>query len=584
MTSTSITRRRKPRNQKAVVAVDASSEQAVIPYDENLLERARTQWQFGDWYSLSQLDRDDLQHHPDRAKLALLAAAGQFQVGEIERARQFIRLALDWGCSEKLLLQILAAGVHNSLGRMSALAGQEVRAFRHFELAIRIGTPGSDTRLLAEARTRAQLQDLKMPRRQAAPIDALPDLNKAVSYLAYIKLRLGGSSSVKLGFNSGQTSCLKLQDNVLEYATEAKAPVYLVSNESGKFEEPPRIDKIRISEDTSYSLSGEIDYIGENRPVVWVFQYANGKKIDAQSFITENGRFKCNFRTKVDIDSIAIGIRLAGTGKLNLESSVFKLTETINENLLQHFEEKLEKIKQAHQREVQNSTKQIEACIRLQHYLGPDVILPDLHNWPISPDFGVLLINLVEQNAYDGVIEFGSGTSTLILASALERVARRKGASRAPLLSFDHMSEYAEQTESLLERARLLEWTKVLLAPLAPWRDASGEEFSYYQCVAALQAFRDSLPDAAPKLLVVVDGPPAATGRHARFPALPVILEEFSTCSKIHFLLDDFVRQEEQQIAQRWMDFLNKQKMPFTCTEFANLEKKALLLKVHPVK
>ena len=48
----------------------------MVPYDENLLERSRTQWQFGDRASLAALDQTTLQHHPDRAKLTLLAAAG----------------------------------------------------------------------------------------------------------------------------------------------------------------------------------------------------------------------------------------------------------------------------------------------------------------------------------------------------------------------------------------------------------------------------------------------------------------------------------------------------------------------------
>lgn len=47
-----------------------------VRYDESLFEHARTQWQFGDWNSLAQLDPDTLQHHPDHAKLALPAAAG----------------------------------------------------------------------------------------------------------------------------------------------------------------------------------------------------------------------------------------------------------------------------------------------------------------------------------------------------------------------------------------------------------------------------------------------------------------------------------------------------------------------------
>lgn len=72
-----------------------------VAYDEDLLERARTQWQFGDWESLANLQRDTLQHHPDRAKLALLAAAGQQQLGNTEQARQFTRLATQWGASKK---------------------------------------------------------------------------------------------------------------------------------------------------------------------------------------------------------------------------------------------------------------------------------------------------------------------------------------------------------------------------------------------------------------------------------------------------------------------------------------------------
>ncbi|MFN5745293.1 MAG: hypothetical protein ACK443_04310 [Methylococcaceae bacterium] len=143
-----------------------------VPYDENLLERARTQWQFGDWQSLAQLNRDTLQHHPDRAKLALLAAAGRLQTDQIDEAKQYIRLAKDWGVSKKLLTRILAAGVHNSLGRAAAIAGEQPRALQHFQALIMTGTPGSEARLLAQARISHQYQQLDLP---PAPIGALPD-------------------------------------------------------------------------------------------------------------------------------------------------------------------------------------------------------------------------------------------------------------------------------------------------------------------------------------------------------------------------------------------------------------------------
>jgi hypothetical protein len=132
-----------------------------VPYDENLLERARTQWQFGDWTSLAQLNRDTLQHHPDRAKLALLAAAGHQQVGDMVQARQFARLAQDWGVSKKLVSQILIAGTYNTLGRAAAILGNEQRALGHFDAAIATGSPYADP-LIKQARLAYQLNQLGM--------------------------------------------------------------------------------------------------------------------------------------------------------------------------------------------------------------------------------------------------------------------------------------------------------------------------------------------------------------------------------------------------------------------------------------
>ncbi|TKD44170.1 hypothetical protein [Azotobacter chroococcum] len=135
----------------------------VVPYDENLLERARSQWQFGDWESLAQLERSTIQHHPERAKLALLAASGHFQQGNIAVAKQFVQLAQDWGCSRRLLGQVLIAGVHNSLGRAAATIGDKDRAMSHFGNAVSLVTPGSDLRLVTRARTLEQYSQLGQP-------------------------------------------------------------------------------------------------------------------------------------------------------------------------------------------------------------------------------------------------------------------------------------------------------------------------------------------------------------------------------------------------------------------------------------
>jgi tetratricopeptide (TPR) repeat protein len=142
-------------------------------YDEHLLELSRTQWQLGDWESLTTLERDILQNHPDRARLALLVAAGFHQLGDLAQARQFIILAQEWGVSKKLINQILISGVHNSIGRAAALAGQKQRAMKHFESAISIVWTHAEIRQLAQARAGKQLDQLNLLQGETIPLHGM---------------------------------------------------------------------------------------------------------------------------------------------------------------------------------------------------------------------------------------------------------------------------------------------------------------------------------------------------------------------------------------------------------------------------
>lgn len=160
MTETRLIANNELHGRENACSQDAVAEGAVVPYDENLFERTRTQWHFGDWESLCSLTHDAIAHHPDRARLALSAASGLFQLGKFQEAHQFIRFAQDWGVSKKLVVRILIAGVHNSLGRISAISKQQERAKRHFENSIKAGAPGNEFKLLTQARILEQLKQL----------------------------------------------------------------------------------------------------------------------------------------------------------------------------------------------------------------------------------------------------------------------------------------------------------------------------------------------------------------------------------------------------------------------------------------
>lgn len=131
-----------------------------VVFDGSLFERSRTQWHFGDWAALAGLQRETIQNHPQRAKLALLAAAGRLQTGTDAEAREYIALAKEWGCTKTLISQVLISGVHNSLGRASSVMGNHERALEHYGASVATVTPVNDARLLTQARLAEQLRQL----------------------------------------------------------------------------------------------------------------------------------------------------------------------------------------------------------------------------------------------------------------------------------------------------------------------------------------------------------------------------------------------------------------------------------------
>lgn len=123
-----------------------------VPYDENLLERARTQWQFGDWESLALLDQENLQRHPDRAKLALMAASGHQGLGDIGSARRLIRAAQDWGIHPKLVNRMVLAGAYDTLAKAAHAAGKTERVAKSVRSSISLGAPNTDIKIITSLR------------------------------------------------------------------------------------------------------------------------------------------------------------------------------------------------------------------------------------------------------------------------------------------------------------------------------------------------------------------------------------------------------------------------------------------------
>lgn len=117
-----------------------------------LLEAARTKWQYGEWDELASISIKNIENHPDRARLALLAGAANAHMGDRGAARALIRQAVAWGCGRELTARIVASMVHNSLGRLAAALDDDSGATRNFETAINLVETRADASLLARTR------------------------------------------------------------------------------------------------------------------------------------------------------------------------------------------------------------------------------------------------------------------------------------------------------------------------------------------------------------------------------------------------------------------------------------------------
>ncbi len=129
------------------------------PVDTSLGDRARADWELGNWPALAALEMDALLAHPERARLALFVAAGHHQLGDAAKVREWVGSALAWKCPKQRVAEMLIAGVHNALGRASILLHDERRAASHFEAAVTL-TGEAPPQTLAPARRMREVERL----------------------------------------------------------------------------------------------------------------------------------------------------------------------------------------------------------------------------------------------------------------------------------------------------------------------------------------------------------------------------------------------------------------------------------------
>jgi hypothetical protein len=261
-------------------------------------------------------------------------------------------------------------------------------------------------------------------------------------------------------------------------------------------------------------------------------------------------------------------------------------------------------------RSFKNQREHFQAHAGLLTYLETGVQPLVLGNWAIDSDLATQLVQTLEREAYDLIIEFGSGTSTVLMARVLAKTAnitndnlleydtiRSNGPQRYPaqaanqhhdlpqrILSFEQDGEYFNQTQSRLKQEGLESLVDLVLAPLVPTALTGQQKAGaplFYSCEQKLMHVAQLFAGRRAKILVLVDGPCSPQKDPLiREPALANLLQHLSA-HQLHLLLDDYQREGEQQVATLWQHLCKERGL--RCEQqLLNTEKGALRVTITP--
>ncbi|GAA2472674.1 O-methyltransferase [Winogradskya humida] len=185
---------------------------------------------------------------------------------------------------------------------------------------------------------------------------------------------------------------------------------------------------------------------------------------------------------------------------------------------------------------LRSQSREFEAMFQLFQEFTPRAPMPSSGDFALNPTDLLELLHIVRLRQPQLVVELGSGTSSVWLGYALEKIGGR-------LISLDHDEDYAARTRTMLDAHGLGAVVEVRTAPLTELL-LDGRAYQWYD--------REQLKDVRDIDLLVIDGPPAATGPDARFPALHAMESKLAPVATI--VLDDANRADEQDAVRRWTE------------------------------
>lgn len=188
------------------------------------------------------------------------------------------------------------------------------------------------------------------------------------------------------------------------------------------------------------------------------------------------------------------------------------------------------------QNQLHDTYYRMDALMSIHHILTFRHPLPIMRSWTITASYAHALLELILSRTSGDVLDIGSGISTIIAGYAVEKRGNGK------VISLEHDEPYYKKAEALIKLHGLERYIEIHYCPIVK-HELNGESWLWYD----ISKIKGSLGNVQ---VISVDGPPGNLQKLSRYPALPLLHDSLAKDKTI--LLDDGVRVDEQQIAERW--------------------------------
>jgi predicted O-methyltransferase YrrM len=180
--------------------------------------------------------------------------------------------------------------------------------------------------------------------------------------------------------------------------------------------------------------------------------------------------------------------------------------------------------------------------------------------WSIDGITAKSILDTIVEKRPRVVLELGGGTSTVLIAAALQAV----DLPETRHIAVDHLQEFLDATARNVSLQHLSRAVEYWCCPLLPEDDKAAPQWY------------GGLPERLGSTqidLLIVDGPPASLHSQARKPALEVLAPYLAPGAVV--ILDDALREDELKIVEKWA-----QDMPGVTVELTSFGKGCARLKL----